>query len=171
MICSKLRLSAVVAANAAKMSSVATAAATATATPVQDNVAPTCPLKNVPKDEQLDVNVVRDLLRNPVALAHCPFAQRAAASSSVQAALSQQPQQQATAIDDAEPAVAPIVELQQPATTTSVPYHATKFFEAKLQQLKELRHYRTFRYLRRYVVAFFSCFVFLAWSSAFFPFW
>lgn len=77
---------------------------------------------------ELDVDVVRDLLQHPVALAHCPFAQRAARAHG----------------DEAKP-----VELG--ATTSSLPNHIASLFDAKLRELRDNKHYRTFRYLRRVV--------------------
>ena len=129
--------------------SIASSTNVASANKMIDNAAKqSCPYREVQRDEPLDIGVVRDLLQNPVALAHCPFAQRAAASPSVQAVLARNELQQEQQQQRRQRAVAP-QSTPATATTTSVPYHATRFFEQKLEQLKANRHYRTFRYLRR----------------------
>jgi 5-aminolevulinate synthase len=83
---------------------------------------------------ELDVEVVRDLLQHPVALAHCPFAQRAARAHG----------------DDVATTTTNALS-SQVATTSSLPNHIASLFDAKLRELRENKHYRTFRYLRRVV--------------------
>jgi 5-aminolevulinate synthase len=81
------------------------------------------------KADELDVDVVRDLLQHPVALAHCPYAQRAALAH------------------DAAPDNAALAG----ATTSQLPAHVASLFDNTLRELRNKQHYRTFRYLRRVV--------------------
>jgi 5-aminolevulinate synthase len=106
-----------------------------------NNIPSACPFSHTKAAEsnkangaaaELDVDVVRDLLQHPVALAHCPFAQRAA---------------RAHGSSDTVPAADSMIG----PTTSSLPNHIASLFDAKLRELRDNKHYRTFRYLRRVV--------------------